>query len=351
MRGGVTYSWKWGSLGLVKDHIAWGENYNGSNIFSGKTPSFAMIKFAMNPVKWFSFNYFHGWLVSEVIDSTRSYYTSNNDFRAVYQNKFIAANMYSIMPLKGLSFSFGNSIVYSDMNAQPAYFIPVLFYKSVDHTLNHNIDNQNSQMFGSISIRLIRHFHIYGNFFIDDFSYLRVSDKERQNFVGNKAGISISNWPVKNISLTFEYTKTNPIVYKHRVPTLTFESNKFNLGHYLRDNSVEYYTCLSIKPFSKFSTKISYVLAKHGNEYQYTDGLEAEKLPFIDDVTWSKKSLGIEASWEFISNSYILVSYSISNIKGYDVDNQSAQYYLDQFTPKFLQGKTNTLILGFNFGF
>ena len=29
MRGGVIYNKKWGSIGLVKDHIEWGDNYNG----------------------------------------------------------------------------------------------------------------------------------------------------------------------------------------------------------------------------------------------------------------------------------------------------------------------------------
>ena len=74
MQGGLTYSWDWGNIGLIKDNHSWGSNYNGSNIQSGRTPSFAKISLQLNPVKWFEFNYYHGWLVSEVIDSTRSYW-------------------------------------------------------------------------------------------------------------------------------------------------------------------------------------------------------------------------------------------------------------------------------------
>ncbi|MBK9543779.1 MAG: hypothetical protein IPO49_15955 [Bacteroidetes bacterium] len=74
MRGGLTYSWSWGSLGLVKDHLVWGDNYHGSNILSGHQPSFTMLKLHLQPVKWFDFNYVHGWLVSDVIDSSRSVY-------------------------------------------------------------------------------------------------------------------------------------------------------------------------------------------------------------------------------------------------------------------------------------
>ena len=50
MRGGITWSWKWGSAGLIKDHFVWGNNYNGANIFSGRTPSFGQIYLNLKPV-------------------------------------------------------------------------------------------------------------------------------------------------------------------------------------------------------------------------------------------------------------------------------------------------------------
>ncbi|MEM9023015.1 MAG: hypothetical protein AAGB22_04700, partial [Bacteroidota bacterium] len=52
MRGGISYAWKWGSVAVVKDNFSWGNNYNGANIFSGRTPSFAQIKLRVKPVKW-----------------------------------------------------------------------------------------------------------------------------------------------------------------------------------------------------------------------------------------------------------------------------------------------------------
>ncbi len=76
MRGGVTYSWKWGSFGLVKDHLTWGNNYHGAMILTDRAPSFAQIKLKIKPVKWFELNYIHGWLVSKVVDSVRSYYST-----------------------------------------------------------------------------------------------------------------------------------------------------------------------------------------------------------------------------------------------------------------------------------
>lgn len=351
MRGGVTYAWKWGSIGLVKDHIQWGTNYHGATIFSGRNPSYAMIKLHLKPVKWFELNYIHGWLVSEVVDSSRSYITTNGDFRAVYHDKYIAANLLTFYPLRGIAFSVGNSIVYSDTKVQPAYLIPVMFFKSIDHTLSNKIDNQNSQMFIDLSVKRIRNLHVYSTVFIDEFSVTRINDSKRQNFISFKGGMRLSNWPIKNIILTSEYTRVNPIVYKHRIPTTTFETNKFNLGYYLRDNSEEIYFALDFKPFRGFLFKGEFFTAKHGNEYAYTTGTGVDLFPFMESVTWKNTSLSFTARWEFIHDSWLFLSATQSNIQGYDVDGKTAQEYLDLYTPKSFQGKNTIICAGLNFGF
>ena len=114
MQGGVTYSWKWGSAGLIKDNLQWGNNYYGANIFGGRTPTYIQLKLNLSPVKWFNFSYFHGWLNSMVVDSTESYWVTNSygtDYREVYHKKFIAANMFTFTPFERLNISAGNSIV------------------------------------------------------------------------------------------------------------------------------------------------------------------------------------------------------------------------------------------------
>lgn len=351
MRGGVVYGWKWGSIGLVKDQIQWGTNYHGASILSGRNPSIGMIKLQLKPVSWFELNYIHGWLVSEVIDSNRSYTTSNGDFRAVYRDKYIAANLMTFTPLRDISFSIGNSIIYSDLNVQPAYLIPVMFYKSVDHTLNHRIDNQNSQMYFDYSIRRINHLHLYGTIFFDEFSVSRITDSKRHNFVSQKYGVRLSNWPIQNTAFTFEYTQTNPLVYKHRIETTTFETNKFNLGHYLRDNSDEIYGAIDFRPLRGLLLRGDITYARHGNEYAYNDASKADELPIMKDITWENLTLSVSCRWEFIHDSWLYLNVAQSNIKGHNVDSHTAQEYLDLYTPKSFQGKNTIITAGLNFGF
>lgn len=353
MRGGITYTWKWGNLGLIKDHLAWGDNNNGSNILSGHTPSFAMVKLHLNPVKWMEFDYFHGWLVSMVIDSSSSYFTSHGDYRAVYRQKYIAANMYTFKPFSQLNISIGNSIVYSDIPVQAAYLIPFFFFKSVDHTLNSGIENQNSSIFLNISSRQIKHLHLYTSIFVDEFSLKRVTDPLRTNFVSYKGGFSLTGWPVKDLFFATEVTRTTPLTYKHRVETTTYESNLFNLGHYMRDNSEDFYAVVHYSPWSTLQLKASYLIAVHGNEYQYDphDSIPGDEHPVLKDKTWTNNTLTFRAEMLPITNIRVFAEFAHSIIKGYDVDGKTARYYINTFTPTYLHGTKNTVTVGFGMGF
>jgi len=365
-RGGVKYSWNWGSVGFVKDNVIWGDNYHGSNIISGRAPSFPMLTFHIKPTKWFDFQYFHGWLVSNVIDSTR-YYVNNlgvKEYRMT--NKFMAANMFTFTPIRSLDLSIGNSIIYAEETVQPAYFIPFAFYKSLDHTLTKGLglENQNSQVFMNFSSRNIKHLHIFTSIFIDDLMWSRIlgSNPER-NPISVKVGAELSNFPIENLSLTGEFTQTNIITYKHFVPALTYASNGYNLGNYLGDNSREIYLALCYKPIRGLDLSLSFVNAEHGNEYNYINinNIITPILsqPVIGSVTWRNNTVGLNARYEIFNNTYANLNIAYSDIKGYNLTTTpiagevrlTAQEYLNLFTPAYLQGKNTTITAGFSFGF
>ena len=353
MRGGITYSWNWGSVGLLKDHVQWGDHFNGSNIFSGRTPSFAMIKLFMNPAPWLEFNYFHGWLVSQVIDSTGSYYIPGGHYKARYYPKYLAANMYTFKPLRNLNISVGNSIVYDDGNVHPAYLIPFFFFKSLTHTLNRGILNNNSMMFVNLSSRQIKHLHLYFSLYVDEFSKTRIGDPDRHNFWSYKAGFSISGWPHKDFSFTSEMTRTTPMTYQHRVPTTTFETNRFNLGHYMRDNAKDYFVMARYSPVSSLQVSLSYLYAFKGNLYNYVYGsaVKVDSNPVLQDKIWTNSTLSLCSEMLPVPNIRVFTELAYSNVQGYDVDGKKAVFYLNRFSPSYLHGKTLSVVLGFGMGF
>ena len=367
-RGGIKFGWNWGSVGLVKDNVVWGDNYNGSNILSGRVPSFPMITLQLKPAKWFEMNYIHGWLVSNVVDSARFYV--ENDVRKWYRNhnKYIAANMFTFIPIPKLNISFGNSIIYAEDNVQPGYLIPVAFYKSIDHTLTKGIatENQNSQLFFNISSRNIRHVHLFSSVFFDEikFSRFKPSSAEK-NPVSFKIGGKVTNFPIPNLSATAEFTRTNIINYKHSIPAISYASNSYNMGHYLGDNAQELYASLGYKLIRGLDLNVYYLNAQHGNEYNYARRGEDANIrqiisqPSLGDVIWKNQTVGFKALYEVFNNAYAVVNIENSNIEGFEAvsepiggeNRMTAQGTLDFFTAPFLHGKNTTFTVGFSLGF
>ena len=367
-RGGIKFGWNWGSVGLVKDNVVWGDNYNGSNILSGRVPSFPMITLQLKPAKWFEMNYIHGWLVSNVVDSARFYV--ENDVRKWYRNhnKYIAANMFTFIPIPKLNISFGNSIIYAEDNVQPGYLIPVAFYKSIDHTLTKGIatENQNSQLFFNISSRNLKHVHVYSSVFFDEIKFNRFKPSSAEkNPVSFKIGGKVTNFPIPNLSATAKFTRTNIINYKHSIPAISYASNSYNMGHYLGDNAQELYASLGYKLIRGLDLNVYYLNAQHGNEYNYARRGEDANIrqiisqPSLGDVIWKNQTVGFKALYEVFNNAYAVVNIENSNIEGFDAvsepiggeNRMTAQGTLDFFTAPFLHGKNTTFTVGFSLGF
>ncbi len=372
-RGGIKYANRYFSIGLMKDNIIWGDNYHGSNILSGRTPSIPMIYLQVKPAPWFELNYFHGWLVSNVLDSTYHYLENETTIHYRPANKYMAANLFTFTPLKKLKLSIGNAIVYAERTVQPAYFIPIAFYKSIDHMLTKGlgVENQNSQLFLNISSRNIPHVHLFASAFVDEMQLRRFRpDSPDKNPISYKVGAHITNFPLKNVSLIGEYTRTNIINYKHSIPNITYASNSYNLGHFLGDNSEDIYAAINYKPIRGLDFKLFYNNAKHGNEYEYIrrgedpNGLYGNIVtiisnPSLGDIIWSNQTFGLHITYEVFRNSYAIVKLENSDIRGHDAPSEvaygeirmTAQEALDRFTPAYLHGNNTTLTMGFSFGF
>lgn len=346
-RGGISYGWKWGSVSLLKDNFVWGNNYNGANIFSGRQPSFSYLSFKMKPAKWFEFNYVHGWLVSQVLDSSKTYGVGSG-LRKSFFPKFMAANLFTIKPFKGLYVSLGNSIIYSDKYIQPIYLIPFMFFKSGDRTMNgagSNALGENSQMFLDISCRVIPKTHIYGAVFVDEVNVGKMFDKKNQtNLMSFKAGVKVTNL-IKNIALTVEYTRTNPWVYVHPISTTTFASNNYNMGHYLGQNAQEIYTSIKVKPMRGLSIDVSYTQAIKGpvRDFAQINGVNnVAGATYMENILWMNNTTSLKAYYEITNDVFVFAEGRYSDVAG---------LMTSAYTPDFYKGKTKTISLGMNIGF
>jgi len=388
-RGGISlYTW-WGSIGVQRERITWGDAQHCSNILSGHNPAVPMFTIQLTPCKWFQFDYFHAWLPSNVIDSTY-YYTerekegvTGREYRPA--NKFMAANMFTFMPCKYVQFSFGNSIVYAERNVQAAYFIPIAFYKSLDHLLTKGLgsENQNSQAFATITVRPTDHLRLYGSFFLDEFKLARLKkDNPEHNLVSYLVGFNWSGWPVKGLSVRGEFMRSYIACYTHSIKVLDFTSNSYNMGHYMGDNAQSIFVQLSYRPVRGLRLTLDYTQDTKYRAYDYirayiagqrntTTPIIAQK-PF-DEPIWRNDQVQFRATYEVFNNCYAHVDFTWNNARayaptserilgedrGWNADGTSkelagdelANYYLNKYTPVYLQGMNYTFSCGLSFGF
>jgi hypothetical protein len=197
----------------------------------------------------------------------------------------------------------------------------------------------NSQMFFDVSSRQIKNLHVFATLFVDEISISRITKKDEWNFLSWKAGLRLSNFPVSNLSLTTEYTYTYPLTFQHYVPTLTFETNGYNLGHYLRDNSREWYIAITYLPVRSMYINLYLIDAVRGPDYTELGGSRLGNPP-LASVQWHNTTVGLKASYQIINDLYTWFSFAVSNITG---DTR--------WSPEYFYGKKNTLNLGVTMGF
>ncbi|MBQ4017742.1 MAG: hypothetical protein II605_00705 [Paludibacteraceae bacterium] len=387
-RGGVSlYAW-WGSISVQRERIQWGDAQHCSNILSAHNPAVPMVTLQLTPCKWFQFDYFHAWLVSNVIDST--YYYVEKDSEGVTQreyrpaNKFMAANMFTFMPCKYVQFSFGNSIIYAERNVQAAYFIPIAFYKSLDHLLTKGIhsENQNSQAFATITVRPTDHLRLYGSFYLDEFKFARLQkNNPEHNPVSYLVGFNWSGWPVRGLSLRGEFMRSYIACYTHSIDVLSYTSNSYRMGHYMGDNAQSIFVQLAYRPSRGLRLTLDYTCDTKYRAYDYlrhniagtrvTDPIIAQQ-PFSEPI-WRNDEIKFRAVYEVFNNCYAHVDFTYNNARafaltstriegedrGWNADGTSQdlsgaaleEYYLNKYTPAYLQGKNFTFTCGLSFGF
>ena len=388
-RGGISlYAW-WGSIGVQRERITWGDAQHCSNILSAHNPAVPMVTLQLTPCRWFQFDYFHAWWPSNVLDSTY-YYVENykeGETKRNYRpaNKFMAANMFTFMPIKYIQFSFGNSIVYAERNVQAAYFIPIAFFKSLDHLLTKGInsENQNSQVFATITVRPTDHLRLYGSFFLDEFKFARLKPSNpEKNPVSYLVGFNWSGWPVKGLALRGEFMRSYIACYTHSIKVTDFTSNSYNMGHYMGDNAQSIWVQLSYRPTRSLRLMLDYTQDTKYRAYDYIrayiagqrstpNPIIAQK-PFSEKI-WRNDQVSFRAVYEVFNNCYAHVDVMWSNTRafeptsarilgedrGWNADGTSQElsgealqnYYLNKYTPTYLQGSKLTFSCGLSFGF
>jgi hypothetical protein len=343
-RGGISVGWKWGDFGLFKDRPIWGNAVHGSNIMSGHAPSFPYFQLHLRPAKWIEFYSMTGFLQSNVVDSSRSSFSSNSD-EVKYHKKYFSANFFTITPWNGLDISVGNSIFWGEV-FKVGYLLPFNLYKAFDQsqrgTLSYTEPNVNmnddGHIFMDISSRNIKHLQLYVGWWIDDWVSSYFLNPDLHNAFGWKLGMNLYDLPLKNLAITVEGSINRPRIYQEYNPVNSYANEDYNFGNYLRDDSWEIFVCFHYRPIRGLAISASYNLAQRGGYIYMKD--DYTTYPISGNLVYNRQTIEINCNYQVFTNANVFLGYS----------NQ--QYAGDlQFTPLFLRGQSNTIALGINVGF
>lgn len=311
-KGIIATDWDWGSIAVGKEFMEWGFAENGLIVLSQKAPSFPFIRLDINPVDWFGFNYFHGWLASDVIDSSSFYYTRTGSIKFSFREKYIASHSLFIRPTKGLKISIGESIVYSD-KLELLYLIPVTFFRLADHYLSrqNNQAGSNSQFFAAISSRdHVKNTHLYGSFFIDELTINGLFDPEKErNQIGFTIGASVIDLPLDDLTLTLEYSKIYPFVYDHFIQTQTYESASYILGHWMGNNNDQVYGAIKYRFLRGLEASVWARYIRKGENGNIDDQYTQPQPPFLFGLRTNYTYFGTLIKYEVIHELFVRLRF------------------------------------------
>lgn len=312
----IAADWKWGSAAIGKEFLEWGYGESGKLVLSQKAPSFPFIRLDINPVDWFSFNYIHAWLLSDVKDTSDVYFSDFGQERFFYRDKFFASHSLTIKPFRGLHISIGESMIYSDQ-LELSYLIPFMFFRLADHYLSRQLNpaGSNAQIFGSISSRNhIPNTHLYGTVFIDEITITHLFNSARQrNQFGFSIGGSVVDLPIDNLSLTLEFTKTYPFVYKHYISTTTYQSASHNLGHWIGQNADQIYASMEYRILRGLKTKLWGQYIRKGEEDDITGIFVQPQPPFLFGLRKNYSYFGGSLQYELLHELFARLEFQTTN--------------------------------------
>lgn len=370
--GGIAvYDW-FGSIGFQKEKIRWGHSQASSIILSGNAPSVPMVTLHLTPVRWFEFNYFHAWLIPDAMDTT--FFPSTGE-TYIRKHKYMAANMFTFMPIPHLEFSAGNSIIYAEDNVQAAYLIPIAFYKSLDHLLTKGAmtQNQNSELFFTFSTRNLKYLYLYGSCYIDEINFKRLKkDNPETNPITFQVGAQVTNWPIDGLRIGGEFMRSYIGCYNNMVNVLWYTSGEQYLATPLGDNSQNIHAEVGYRPIRGLDIAFTFRQDTRYNPYHVYYKNQSIKQKSFKEKVWQDNRFTLQAKYEFFNNCFVVAGITYNDAWGgrptsEPVDSEDrgqthykepvltgdalAEYYLNQYSSALDRGRNWTFNCGLYYNF
>jgi hypothetical protein len=303
----VVFQWKYITLQYGKDKNRWGPGRRGQLALSDHATSYDQFKFQVAGKVWkftsltailenYSFDYFYGG----------------------HQEKILAAHRLEMAPFRWCDIGMHETIIYAGRKFEPAYFNPVMFYRSAEHYLG---DRDNATLGMDCKLNVLPKTRLYAELFVDDIT----TGKLGTGYYGNKyaylAGLyHVDVLGLANLDFTLEYARIRPFTYTHKDDITSYRHFSTVLGHWSGPNSDDLYCELAYQ-LTRRVNFISFIeINRHGyNTSIHNNGgsiyaphhslIDPEYIDFLDGEFEKTTLISLSGSYEALRNGFIRFQY------------------------------------------
>lgn len=237
----IDYKYNNFNLFFGKFNTHWGYGESSLSI-SNKSPSFPKFGFNFNLNDRINFEYFHGVLKSNVIDTLKQeYYTQDiiGGERFPNLNKYIAAHRLELKLLDNLNLGFNEIVIYGVRNLDIYYCLPLIPFWSLQHYLG---DLDNILMIFDFNYNISKNRSLYGSFLIDEWMPSKTFSKNNErNWFAYQMGLNFSKIFFNNDTFIAEYNWADHRIYRHRYQINSFYNHDYPIGFWGGPHAEEIY--------------------------------------------------------------------------------------------------------------
>ena len=222
----------------------WGPGLRGIHI-SNKAPSYPQFGFEWNIKDNLKLTYFHGFLNSNIPDSSLSvYYKNNFSRRSLNINRSIAAHRLEWNPLDKIIIGLNESVVYAVRSLDFHYLLAIIPLYPIENYLG---DIDNLQMGFDFNYNYSAHQSFYLSFFMDEFTPEWLLKSKNHNWFAYQIGYNSKKVFNKSLEWGLEYNWTDQRIYKHKFEVNDSYSHQQPLGFWAGPHAQEFISYIFTK--------------------------------------------------------------------------------------------------------
>ncbi|MAT39653.1 MAG: hypothetical protein CL946_08615 [Ectothiorhodospiraceae bacterium] len=255
----INAGWEWGSLAIGNQRLVMGNSPLNPTILGLNPPTFNAVRLEID-VADFRFSYFHGFL-SQAIEFDR-------ETAPFADTKYIAGHRAEADIADAVRIGVFETIVYASRELDPAYLVPVNFFKSAEHAGG---DRDNPMLGFDIQTLAFEGFEAYGSWTIDDVDYSRWGS----DWWGNKfvwQGGVLTSAVLPNSLLGIEYTRIEPYTYSHFQLKNIYAHRNYLLSSGQPPNSDQWTVSLQHWFNERLRASGNFSIRRHGQNVYDDDG-------------------------------------------------------------------------------